>query len=160
MKKVLKYMFLVLSVLTSAVLTSCSSVDCPLNNTVYATWTFEYPDGRQKLADTLDIYLQVNGKDTLVANRLIGVSSVNLPMSYYNEADTLTLELRANGQHAYEQIIVKKSNIQHFNSPECGVWVEHYISGTENEGMILDSLRIRNSKVDNYEVENIRLYLK
>lgn len=139
----------------------CSDVNCPLTSGVYARWTFYKADELLKLTDTLNIYLKVNGQDTLLANRLYNVSSVDLPMSYYNSSDTLTLEIKTANHHTYkDMIIVKKENVPHFNSPECGTWVEHYVSDVQLTHNDLDSISVSNRKVDNNEVENFRIYFK
>ncbi|MCF0159484.1 MAG: hypothetical protein HUJ99_01720 [Bacteroidaceae bacterium] len=142
-------------------LVGCSEANCPLNNSVYATWSFYKEDQLYKLNDTLNIYLQVNGQDSLVANRLNNVSYIGIPMSYYNSADTLTFEVKTSSHRVYKDIvIVHKENVPHFNSPECGAWVEHYIQNTELTHNDLDSITVTNPKVDNNEAENFRVYFK
>lgn len=139
----------------------CSDVNCPLNNHVFATWSFYKGDEPYVLTDTLNVFLKVNGTDSLVANRLINVNSIDLPMSFYNPADTLTLEVRSAHKRTYKDIlIVRKENIPHFNSPECGTWVEHYVQDIRTTHNDLDSISIMNIKVDNNEIENFRIHFK
>ncbi len=157
--KVLRFLFCCFVVAFS--LAGCSDINCSLTNGVYAKWSFYKADELFKLSDTLNVYLKVNGKDTLMVNRLYNASSFDLPMSYYNSADTLTLEIKTTGHHTYkDMIIVKKENVPHFNSPECGTWVEHYISDIQLTHNDLDSISVTNRKVDNNEIENFRIYIK
>lgn len=153
--------FLFCCCIAAITLVGCSDINCPLTNGVYAKWSFYKADKPLQLSDTLDIYLKVNGRDTLLANRLFNISSIDLPMSYYNSSDTLTLEIKTASHHTYkDMIIVKKENVPHFNSPECGTWVEHYVSDIQLTHNNLDSISVLNRKVDNNEVENFRIYFK
>lgn len=142
-------------------LASCSNIDCPLTNKVYAKWSFYKADQQDNLTDTLYVYLRVNGTDSLVVNKLYNAKEVLLPMSYYNAADTLSFEMKSTGFRSYkDMVIVQKDNAPHFNSPECGTWVAHYIQHVTHTHNNVDSITVTNQNVDINEVENFRIYFK
>lgn len=161
MKRLSLYTLVFAAWILTLICTGCSDVNCPLNNHVFATWSFYKSGEPYVLKDTLNILLKVNGTDSLVANRLYNVGSVDLPMSYFNASDTLTFEIKTASHRNYkDMVIVKKENIPHFNSPECGTWVEHYISSVVLTHNNVDSIAITDLKVDNNEVENFRIHFK
>ncbi|MCQ2246100.1 MAG: DUF6452 family protein [Bacteroidaceae bacterium] len=137
-------------------ITSCNSVDCPLNNTVYNTWTFYQEDEPVSITKEINVFLKVNGGDSLVVNKLTNAKSFSMPMSYYNPSDTVVIEYR-NTSGTY---IIEKDNLPHFNSPECGVWVEHNVTSIKGNHPLIDSVVVTNPKVDNIENENFRIYFK
>lgn len=143
----------------------CASVDCPLTNTVYSHWGFYSQEQAVPLMDSLYIYARVHGRDTLLVNRLYNAHSIDLPLSYYLPADTFRLELHQGGDDGEvriwkEQVIVTKDNLDHFNSPECGIWHEHYITGIATNGGMIDSIKVVKPKIDTNEDENFRIYFK
>lgn len=150
-----------------AVLTigGCASVDCPLTNAVYSHWGFYTQGQPATLLDTLYIYARVHGQDTLLVNKLYNAHNVDLPFSYYLPADTFRMELHQGGEdgqvHVWaDQVIVKKDNLDHFNSPECGIWHEHSVTDISCTGVIIDSIQVVKPKIDTHEDENIRIYFK
>jgi len=162
MKILRKIVILFLSILAIA---GCDGVDCPLNNIVYSTWSF-YGDGSTAtISDTIYVYAKVKGSDTLLINQLYNASSMDLPLSYYQSADTFTLEVHQYVDSASydiysDQIIINKENLAHFNSPECGVWHEHNVTGVINTNTIIDSIQVVRQKIDTDEQENFRIHFK
>ena len=90
MKYLRKIVICFLSILAIA---GCDGVDCPLNNIVYSTWSFYGNGSIVTIPDTVYVYAKVKGVDTLLINKLYNASSMNLPLSYYQPADTFTLEI-------------------------------------------------------------------
>ena len=162
MKKLRKIVICLLSILTFA---GCDGVDCPLNNIVYSTWGF-YADGSNvTIDDTIYVYAKVKGVDTLLINQLYNASSMNIPLSYYQQADTFTLEIHQYVDSASydifsDQIIINKEDLAHFNSPECGVWHEHNIKEVNNTTTIIDSIQVVRQIIDTNEQENFRIHFK
>lgn len=143
----------------------CANVDCPLNNTVYSHWSFYNEDKAVSIGDTLYFYARANGKDTLLINRLYNAKNMDVPLSYYQPADTFILEIHQPISTDsigiwQDMIIVSKDNLDHFNSPECGIWHEHSVTNVINTNVTIDSIQVVKSKIDTNEDENFRIYFK
>lgn len=129
------------------VLTGCSSMDCPLNDTVYTKYRLAGPV--RKLSDTLTISTtRIEGSDSVIINQDVNVDSFMLPMSYtqpqdiffFNMTDTL-------GTNYRDTIIVSKDNQPHFESIDCGPSFFHTITGISHTYNAIDSIVINNKKV-------------
>ena len=109
-------LFLHLLVAVFGMFISCSSVDCPLNNTVYANYKLM---GKVKtLPDTLTIWTSRNdGNDTILINQQVNTDSFTLPVSYARDRDILYF--RTN--HTMDTVTIDKTNIPHFESVDCGM---------------------------------------
>ena len=115
---------LLLFLIIAAILGACSSVDCPLNNTVYTNYRLQGPV--QTLPDTLTISTtRSNGSDSVIINKQVNTDSFSLPMSYFNDEDIFVVQTN----HLFDTIAVKKTNIPHFESVDCGVNYFHTITG-------------------------------
>ena len=85
---------LFLLLILSVVLVACSSIECPIENTVAVNYAvMKYQNG-EEVADTLNDTLWVwsrraDGDDTLLYNRGVNVRSFSLPTSYQGPQDTL-----------------------------------------------------------------------
>lgn len=70
-------------------LSACSSIDCPLNNRVYAS--FRLAGDVSTLTDTLTVStprtIDNAEEDTVLINRLTQTDSLSLPMSYQRTED-------------------------------------------------------------------------
>ena len=81
------------------VLAACSSIDCPLNNRVYAT--FRLDGDITKMEDTLTVAVpraaDYKDDDTVIINRLAGFDSIALPMSRHRSSRTSVPMLSARG---------------------------------------------------------------
>lgn len=156
---------LLVSLIVILNVTSCASVDCPLTSTVYSHWSF-YSDGKNvSISDSVYVYALVHGRDTLLINRLYNASNMDLPFSYYLPADTFRLEIHQasedGGTNQWEDlIIIKKDNLDHFNSPECGIWHEHSVTEVTHTHLMIDSIQVVNKKIDTHEEENFRIFFK
>ena len=78
------------------VLAACSSIDCPLNNRVYAT--FRLDAGMKTMEDTLTVAVpraaDYKDDDTVIINRLAGFDSIALPMSYQRAVDVYVFGIK------------------------------------------------------------------
>lgn len=143
----------------------CSSIDCPVQNRVYTVYSLKKADGTADTlkTDTLSIVTRRHdGRDTTLQNRLTGVSSFELDISYVNPVDTLLLTLCDTAGYTYRDTVwVEKSNEPHFESVDCQISYFHTILSAQSTHHIIDSLSINNSKV-NYDASNehFHLYLK
>ena len=145
-------------------LSGCAGVDCPLNNVVTSHWYFYDGEDAVSVLDSIYVYAKVNGRDSLVVNRLYNASSFDLQFSYYQPVDTFLLEIRHPGDDGETQIgidwiIVDKEDLAHFNSPECGVWHEHNVTSVQSSHVLIDSIQIVRPKIDTNEEENFRIFI-
>lgn len=132
-------------------LTACSSVDCPLNNRVYAS--FRLAGTVAALADTLTVATPRTadnaGEDTVLLNRLTGADSLSLPMSYQRDEDTFYFTLVEVGTRrtTVDTVWVAKQNEMHFESVDCAPAVFHTITGVRFTQHAIDDIQINNNKV-------------
>lgn len=147
----------------SYVLLSCESIDCTLNNVVTCKYAFySSSDGTAvTLADTLSITAE--GTDSVLYNKGSKMKSVSLPMSYWQETDTLNFRFynRETGLDETIVIYVKKNNTPHFESPDCPTNMFHELQEVTFRGEqgVVDSIVIAHPSVNYASQENIRIYL-
>ena len=156
---------LILTALAAIGICSCSSIDCPVQNSVYTNYAFYKADGsKDTLKDTMSIFTTMsNGRDTLVFNRGVGVHEFSLPISYVNPADTYYIGRKPEGASSWkaDYFIVNKINTPRFESVDCQVAYFHTITSIDCGGIFIDSISINNAKVD-YDTERLhfKVYLK
>ena len=143
-------------------LLSCESIDCTLNNVVTCNYAFYGAEGDAVvISDTMTITAE--GTDSILFNRGTNVGTFKLPMSYWQEADTLHFSFRS-GTRDFElrmSLCVRKSNRQHFESPDCPTTIFHELESVQYEtnASFIDSVIIVNKAVNFDAKENIRIYL-
>ena len=143
---------------------SCSSLDCPMNSHVYATYGFYIGE---ETPVSLSGYLTVNvnkmdGNDTTLLNKMSNAHSIQLPMSYTNPLDKLNFVLElADGTVVTDVVSVEKTNDPHFESVECGANYFHTLTGVSSTNNFIDSVVIKNNKV-NFDAtqEHVYIYVK
>ncbi len=144
-------------------ISACSTIDCPLNNTVYTVYKIYNSAGTiDTLKDTLTIYSRrVNGTDSVFINKDIKVTSFNLPISYSAPADTLFFEFKDTVSTYHDTVIITKDNTPHFESVDCSPSFFHKITGVKWTGNRIDSIIIKNANVD-YDAtkEHFHIYFK
>lgn len=146
---------------------ACTSVDCPVENTVATVMKLQRADGTADTlrTDTLTITSpRGEGKaDTTLLNRSIGTTSFQLPVSYTQPVDTLYLTLadtvEINHKVYYDTIYISKTNSPHFESVDCNISYFHEITAVEHTRNRIDSIVINKPSV-NYDLtkEHLRLY--
>lgn len=155
-------------VVAAAMAAACSSVDCPVENTVATVYKLKRADGTPDTlrTDTLTITSKGMGNaDTTLLNRSINTVAFHLPVSYTNPVDTLYLTLadtvRENHKVYHDTIYVLKTNSPHFESVDCGLSYFHEITAVEHTCNRIDSIVINKPSV-NYDLttEHLRLYFK
>ena len=151
-----------------AIMTACSSVDCPVENTVATVCTLYRADGTRDTlrSDTLTITThKFDGMDTTLLNRSIGTTTFQLPISYNNATDTLYLTLtdttKTNNKIYFDTIYITKTNTPHFESVDCNLSYFHEITNIWHTHNRLDSIVINKPTV-NYDLTNdhLRIYFK
>lgn len=127
-------------------MSACSSIDCPLNNVVYAKYKL--------MGDvtTLDEPLTVatkkaDGTDTILLNLMQQADSFEIPVSYGLDADELYFERIGEEETRRDTIWIEKTNEPHFESVDCGVNFFHTITGVRYTRNDIDSVTINNRNV-------------
>lgn len=139
-------------------ITACDSADCSLRNHVACTYCF-YSDGTSiSLLDTLNVY--ACGTDSVLVNQEIGASSVNIPMSYWLDADTLIFEVRSEIYLLTDTVYVEKTNIPHFESPDCPTKMFHLITSARCTHHFMEDIVITYPQVNYDEVENLQIHIR
>ena len=145
------------------VIGGCSSIDCSINSLVRSHYAFRKSTGvADTLRDTLTITTRTIHGDTILLNRATDISEFSLPVSYALDGDTLTFSFTTREGRQYDDVVViKKSNISHFESVDCPPTFFHDIDSISHQGTVIDSLRVNDKHIDNdTEKKNIYIYLK
>lgn len=155
---------IILAAVTAAVVSACSSIDCPVQNSVYTNYALYKADGGvDTLRDTLSVLTPTaSGRDTIVFNRGVGLTSFSLPISYVNPCDTFYFGLKPEGENtewSLDYVLVNKTNTPRFESVDCQVAYFHTITSVEVTHNFIDSIVINNPTVD-YDTErkHFRIY--
>jgi len=151
------------TIMALTVLAACSSINCPLNNTVYSSYMF-YKAGGDK--DTLTDYLTIwtersDGSDSVLINLDTNVDSFILPMSYVHESDLLYFSFTDSVGTRLDTVNVRKKDWPHFESPDCSATFFHEILGVDHSRNAIDSIVINNKNV-NFDATkaNFRIYYR
>ena len=145
----------------SAITSSCSSIDCPVLNSVNTFYSIRDTEGNAaELTDTLWIWTQLSdGTDKILLNRLTGKSEFTLPISYSHPEDMLVFFLSdTTGVQTLDTLWLKKDDIPHFESVDCSASFFHRLTGTRYTRNGIDSVKIVNSKVD-FDQSKTHLYI-
>lgn len=140
---------LVTIMLATAVLLGCSSIDCPVQNTVRTVYELS-----EALNDTLTVTTQRSvsavpsgaTRDTILLNSGTGLTTFSLPISYTNPVDTLifkTVRLVA-----VDTVWIEKEDIPHFESVDCGASFFHRITSVRSTHVGIDSIVLKKAFVD------------
>lgn len=147
-----------------AACTACSSIDCPLNNRVYAKFLFGGDESVR--LDTLTVSTTraiAEGNDTVLVNRLTGADSLSVPMSYSHSRDAyyFTMVRHETAEVSTDTVWVDKTNTPHFESVDCSPSVFHDITGVSCTRHNIDSITINNNKVTYNDAKaHFRIYFK
>ena len=154
--------------LLSFITSSCSSIDCPVQNTVAVYYGISQRDAAGELVadtltDTLWVWTQrADGEDTLLLNRLIDKSDFSLPISYNHPEDMLVFAIRDIAQvWTLDTVWLKKEDIPHFESVDCSAHFFHELTAVRCTHEGIDSLVISNPSVT-YEtgITNLLIFFK
>ncbi len=152
-------------ILTAALASACSSIDCPVQNTVATEYGLYKSDGTADTLryDTLTIAsTRRDGNDTTLLNRGTGIIGFTLPISNGAATDTLFFELKDTlSTVRRDTLYVDKEDFPHFESVDCNMSYFHTLTGIRWTTNAIDSVIIKNRNV-NYDAstQHIHLYLK
>lgn len=146
-------------------LSACSSIDCPLNNRVYAS--FRLAGDVSTLTDTLTVStprtIDNAEEDTVLINRLTQTDSLSLPMSYQRTEDIyyFTLVQKDTQLKTIDTLWVSKENLPHFESVDCNPMMFHTINGVRFTQHAIDDIQVNNNKVTHNDAKaHFLIYLK
>lgn len=154
MRKIIPLLFVVFTLMVG-----CSSLDCPLNNTVYTK--YKLMGNITKLSDTLTITTtKVEGTDNVIINQDVNIDTFILPMSYTRPEDVFFFEMRDTALHKvyHDTVRVKKEDQPHFESLDCKPSYFHTITSVETTHNRIDSIVINNKEV-NYDATKPHFYI-
>lgn len=133
---------------------SCSSIDCPVQNTVELKCGVRQYDAEGLLvADTLNDTLYVwtqrsDGKDTLLLNRGVGRTSFALPLSYSHPEDMFVFYITdTNHKWTVDTLWLKKDDFPHFESVDCSAHFFHRLTAVRSTHSRIDTVTIDNPSV-------------
>ena len=155
---------LFLLLILSVVLVACSSIECPIENTVAVNYAVMRYQNGEEVADTLNDTLWVwsrraDGDDTLLYNRGVNVRSFSLPTSYQGPQDTLIfLTVDTLQNFGVDTVWISKEDIPHFESVDCAVRYFHKITDVRSTHEAIDTIIINNSSVT-YDSSVKHLYI-
>ena len=158
--------------LLSLIISSCSSIDCPVQNTVSVQYEIHDKAGNAlPLTDSLsvvttrldgqnvllDITTRENNKNVIL-NRLVGKSSFSLPISYSHPEDILFFCFKDSVKFLVDTVWIKKDDIPHFESVDCSAAFFHELTNVRHTHNVIDSLVLINTSVT-YDVNTVHFYL-
>lgn len=146
---------------------SCSSIDCPVQTTVAVKYQICQYQGSEAVADTLADTLSVwilrsNGKDSLIMNRGVGLTTFSLPVSYQHPEDMLVmLVARKTGVWSVDTVWLQKDDIPHFESVDCPAHFFHQLTAVRSTHNAIDTIAINNPSVSfDSDITNINVSFK
>ena len=138
-------------------MTACEEIDCSLYNTVTFYAGFYSGGAAVSITDTLTITSGL--QERVLLNRKVGASGWELPLSYWQDEDTLTLHVTGEDYIIRDTVWVRKTNTPHFESPDCPTNMFHEITSIACTHHFIDSVTVIKASVDYAQVENIQLHL-
>lgn len=138
-------------------LAACESYDCTLYNYVGLYGSFCQDNSSVTITDTLTITTGKSGR--ILLNKSVNTSRLNLPMSYWQEEDTLVLSIKGEDYLFRDTVWITKSNQVHYESPDCPTTLFHTIQGVRSTHDFIKSINVIRSSV-NYELtDNLQIIL-
>ena len=148
----------------AAIMAACSSIDCPVENTVAVRYGVYSTDGIGEVADTLNDTLYVwtpraDGSDTLLLNRGVRLTQFSLPVSYQRPVDTLVFYI-IDTLHVWtlDTVFLSKTDTPHFESVDCNAHFFHQLTGVRSTHQAIDTVFINNPSV-NYDQTKTHLHI-
>ena len=116
-------------------------------------------ESKIQVLDTLTI--TAAGTDSILINRLVRGSEVELPVSYSAATDTLIFHFTdTTSRTRRDTIWIDKENIPHYESPTCPASMFHHVTAVRWTRLLVDSVSIVNPNI-NYNVsENFKIYFR
>ena len=153
---------IVMSLAASLIITglaSCSSDDCPINNTVMGKMVFYDSLGDAIKFENVSLSMLVVRPqgDSVILNRLPAASEVTFPLSYTHETDTFIFCYDFSDMMLYDTLCISHTNTPTLVSVDCGTAMFHTITSTHSTHTFIDTLIIKSPEVNYDERENIQV---
>ena len=139
------------------ILAACESYDCTLYNYVGCYGTFVREGAAAQIKDTLTITAGKNGPTLL--NRSVNTASLNLPLSYWQDEDTLVFYIKGKEYSLRDTVWITKSNQVHYESPDCPTTFFHEIQSTRSTHEFIKDITILRSAVNYEKTTNLQIHL-
>jgi len=95
-------------------------------------------------------------RDTVLANKLIGATSMSLPMKYFSESDTLIFSYAS--LSSKDTLYVAHESYSHVDLPECGTHRFHTLKNVRATEAAIDRVEIVDASVNFDGNENVKIY--
>ncbi len=138
-------------------LAACESYDCTLYNHVGCYGAFYQDSASVSFDDTLTITAGKSGP--VLLNKSVGTSRIDLPLSYWQDEDTLVLTVKGMDYLFQDTIWILKSNQVHYESPDCPTTLFHTIQGVRSTHEFIDSINVIRSSVNYEQTNNLEIHL-
>lgn len=143
--------------MAATLIAGCDSIDCTLENNVEMNVQFYQEGNTVALTDTLTI---TGGKSgPVLLNKKAKAGRIELPLSYYNDRDTLVLKVKGEDFELEDTVWVEKRNVPHYESPDCPLTMFHEITGVSSTHVFIKDVTISRAIVDYAKIENIQIHL-
>jgi len=138
-------------------LAACESYDCTLYNYVGMYSQFYQNGAKVKLNDTLTITSGKSGR--ILLNRSVGSSRIILPLSYWQDVDTLVFSVKNSNSIQRDSVWIVKSNLVHYESPDCPATLFHTIQEVRCTHEFIESINIIRSSVNYDQTDNLQIII-
>lgn len=152
---------IIAAIVSLLAVSACSSIDCPVDNLVATVYDLKKMNGdADTLGDTLSIVTMRNdGSDSVLLNRSVGTTSIQLPISYVSPVDSFYFVVSdTNNVTTVDMVRIEKTNTPHFESVDCAATYFHTIDNVTTTHNRIDSISINKSTV-NYDLSTAHIYL-
>ena len=137
---------------------SCSSDDCPINNTVLGKMVFYDSLGDAiKINVPLSMIVMRPQGDSVILNRQSSASEVTFPLSYTHETDAFVFCYDFSSVILYDTLYISHTNTPTLVSVDCGTAMYHTITSAHSTHTFIDTLIIKSSEVNYDERENLQV---
>lgn len=141
------------------ILSACSSVDCPMNNTVLTVYQLHKANGVvDTLKDSLSVisFQHTPERDPVLLNKQANCSEFYLQVSYQHPQDSLFFVFQQ--AEEVDTVVIQKENRSHFESVNCNPSFFHTITQVDYTKHMIDSIVIKNREVT-YDRSKAHFYI-
>jgi len=138
-------------------LAACESYDCSLYNYVGMYGAFDRDGDAVRIEDTLTITAGKAGP--VLLNKSVKTVSINLPLSYWQDEDTLVFSVKGDGYLFVDTVWIQKTNEVHYEAPDCPTKLFHTIQSVRNTQEFIKSITVIRSSVNYETTTNLQIHL-
>ncbi len=153
-----RFLPIILLAYTLLLPTGCDTIDCTLYNIVSCQASFYANGGAVSITDVLDV--KTCGIDSVLVNQQSSTETLNLPLSYWQETDTLVFIVTGEGYALMDTVWIDKENTPHFESPDCPSTMFHHIRDVRTTHTFIDSVTIVQPLVNYDQTDNLQIHVR